>query len=140
MENPIPNCFYRVSIKALILNDKGEFLLIQEANRLWELPGGGMDFGENPEQTLQREIKEEMGLEVQDIESQPSYFFSCINPKGQHIVNVVYKAYLKHLDFVPSDECMALGYFDADTVLHQSQHMYPNVLAFAKMLKDRILL
>jgi 8-oxo-dGTP diphosphatase len=138
MENQIPPCFYRVSVKALILNEKDEFLLIQEANRLWELPGGGMDFGENAKETLQREIKEEMGLEVQDIESKPSYFFSCLNPKGQHIVNVVFKARLKNLDFVPSEECMALGYFNADTILQQPQHMYPNVLAFARILKGEL--
>ena len=137
MENQIPPCFYRVSIKAMILNDKREFLLIQEANKLWELPGGGMDFGENAEQALRREISEEMGLEVQEIAAQPSYFFSCLNPKGQHIVNVVYTASLRNLDFVPSDECMALGYFDPNTILQQSQHMYPNVLAFARMLKEK---
>jgi 8-oxo-dGTP pyrophosphatase MutT (NUDIX family) len=31
----------------------------------WEIPGGGMDLGEYPLQTAQREIKEELGLDVQ---------------------------------------------------------------------------
>jgi 8-oxo-dGTP diphosphatase len=43
----IPECFYRVSVKALILDDKKRFLLIREGNGFWSLPGGGLDFGEN---------------------------------------------------------------------------------------------
>lgn len=39
MDNPVPNCFYRISVKALILNDEGKFLLTKEDNGLWELPG-----------------------------------------------------------------------------------------------------
>jgi hypothetical protein len=39
---------------------------------------------------------------------------------------------------VPSEECMALGYFNADTILQQPQHMYPNVLAFARILKGEL--
>lgn len=33
---------------------------------LWWLPGGGIDFGESPEQTLLREFHEETGLAVKD--------------------------------------------------------------------------
>ena len=40
----IPNCYYRVSVKALITDNEGKFLLIRENVGKWELPGGGLDF------------------------------------------------------------------------------------------------
>lgn len=33
---------------------------------LWWLPGGGIDFGESPEETLLREFHEETGLTIKD--------------------------------------------------------------------------
>jgi len=54
-----PNTFYRVSIKAIIRNEKGEVLLVKEGSDRWSLPGGGMDHGESFEAALAREIFEE---------------------------------------------------------------------------------
>jgi len=56
----IPDCFYRLSIKALILNEEGRFLLCRENIGQWELPGGGLEFGESPRDGIVREMKEEM--------------------------------------------------------------------------------
>ena len=40
----IPDSFYRVSVKGLILDDSRRFLLICSDNGHWDLPGGGLDF------------------------------------------------------------------------------------------------
>lgn len=57
----------RPGIKALIIND-GKLLMIKERVRgevLYDFPGGGMDFGEKVEETLHREVKEEIGIEIE---------------------------------------------------------------------------
>lgn len=54
---------YRLSLKALILNDDGELLVVKEAGRdWWDLPGGGMDHDESIRQALARELAEEVCL------------------------------------------------------------------------------
>jgi 8-oxo-dGTP diphosphatase len=52
-----------------VLIDEGRVALVRSSNprhvpALWWLPGGGIDFGEAPEDTLIREFREETGLIV----------------------------------------------------------------------------
>lgn len=55
---------YRISVKGLIRNEKGEVLVVKEGGRdYWDLPGGGMDHGEDIKTAIAREIKEEVNLE-----------------------------------------------------------------------------
>lgn len=54
---------YRVALRALIRNDKGEILIVKEKGRdWWDLPGGGLDYGESIKEGLSRELNEEIGL------------------------------------------------------------------------------
>jgi len=56
---------------AIIRNDKGQILFTKRADDeefmsgYWELPGGGMDYGETPEECIKREIMEECGIEIE---------------------------------------------------------------------------
>ena len=57
----------------LILNDKNEVLLMKRSGTVrnesgwWSKPGGGIDFGETVEESMIREMKEELGIEVEII-------------------------------------------------------------------------
>lgn len=57
-----PDAFYRVSLKAIIRNNKGEVLCAREAGGDWSLPGGGIDHEEDETVALRRELHEEVSL------------------------------------------------------------------------------
>jgi len=64
---------------AFIVNENDEMLVVRRAKEpalgTYDLPGGFCDMGETVEEGMRREIKEETGLEVQDIQ----YLFSSPN-------------------------------------------------------------
>jgi ADP-ribose pyrophosphatase YjhB (NUDIX family) len=54
---------YRISLKCLIRNESGEVLVAKETGRKsWDLPGGGMNHGENITSAIARELSEEVNL------------------------------------------------------------------------------
>jgi len=63
-------------MKALIKDTEGRVLLLREADGSWELPGGGLEHGERPQDGLKREIAEETGLTVERIDEQPVAFWT----------------------------------------------------------------
>ncbi|MFB7852687.1 NUDIX domain-containing protein [Streptomyces sp. NPDC056053] len=50
---------------AVIHDTAGRILLVKPSYRddTWEIPGGGLDLGEDPRQAVQREVKEELGID-----------------------------------------------------------------------------
>lgn len=56
---------YKMAAAALIQNDAGQLLIVKPNYRDgWLLPGGMVEFGESPRRACQREIKEEVRLEL----------------------------------------------------------------------------
>jgi len=56
----------KVAQKAVIVRD-GRVLIIRDPRidyEIWELPGGRLNLGETPKVGLEREIKEELGLDI----------------------------------------------------------------------------
>ena len=54
---------------AIIENDKGEILLVKRKfdpqKGYWDWPGGFLEINENLEESIKREIKEELGVEIE---------------------------------------------------------------------------
>ncbi len=57
---------FPISVKAIIIDNKRILCLKNERNE-WDLPGGKINFNENVEKCLKREVKEETNLEINDL-------------------------------------------------------------------------
>jgi len=55
------NQVQRITTKAIIYRNS-KILFVKDGKGKWELPGGKIDFGEKPEDTLKRELSEELGF------------------------------------------------------------------------------
>jgi mutator protein MutT len=62
---------FTVTAGAIIFNDSGQILLLKHRFRAgsgWGLPGGFLEKGEQPLDALRRELREEIRLELEDVE------------------------------------------------------------------------
>jgi 8-oxo-dGTP pyrophosphatase MutT (NUDIX family) len=82
-----------IPVKALIIKD--DRVLITK-DRRWELPGGRINVGELPEETLHREVREELGTEVTILGIQD--VFLRVETDPAHVI-IVYRCEL--VDDVP---------------------------------------
>jgi len=133
--NEVPECYYRISIKALVLNEtKDKFLICEEADGTWELPGGGLDWGATPQEDLPREIAEEMGITVTKVADNPAYFITdqTMNRKVW-FANVLYETELENLNFTASDECVNIKFVDSTDI--ENMNVFPSVKRLAEMFR-----
>jgi len=86
--NPGP----KLAVDCIILVD-GKVLLIHRRNppHGWALPGGFVESGETIEDAVRREMKEETGLELEDLRQFHVYSDPARDPRG-HVVSVVFAA------------------------------------------------
>jgi len=82
-----------LAVKAFIVK-KGKLLILKRSDKdihhpsKWELPGGRLEEGEDPILGLKREVKEEIGLEVEPILPFNVQHFS--RDDGQIITMIIY--------------------------------------------------
>lgn len=65
---------FAVTQKAIVLNGAGKLLALHRTETAptrplhWDLPGGQLDHGEDPTDGIVREIGEETGLQIEDVQ------------------------------------------------------------------------
>ena len=60
---------YRYGVGIILVNDNRQVFLAKRIGMpAWQFPQGGMHENETPEQTMYRELKEEVGLNPEDVE------------------------------------------------------------------------
>jgi 8-oxo-dGTP diphosphatase len=93
----IDDCLYRISIKAVIIQNRKLLLVHERDDEWWSVPGGGIDYGETVEQAIRRELSEELGVDPQDVHYDASSLFLQIGA----VVNGVPRANLFYRVHVP---------------------------------------
>lgn len=100
---------HKVSVAALVTNEKNEILLVNSPWRGWEYPGGLIEPGETFEEALHREIREEAGVEVEIL----GFVGICKNV-GMDIVNIDFKCRYTGGELTTSEESTQVGWFTAE--------------------------
>lgn len=100
---------FPVSVKGVLLIE-GKAVLVRNDRVEWELPGGRIEIGETPEETLEREFEEELAVEVEALGIIDSYLFEVF--PGKHVFIVTYGCRLRG-EFKPalSEEHSAFGLY-----------------------------
>lgn len=74
-----------ISIKGII-RINGKYLLVKNNRNEWELPGGRLEPNELPEETLEREIYEELNIKFKVSKIVDSWVFEVVPNKTVFIV------------------------------------------------------
>jgi 8-oxo-dGTP diphosphatase len=101
---------------AIIIRDKKVLLLHRiDGLKVWEFPGGKIEFGEHPEEAALREANEETGLEVKS-----SGLFSIISqvtPQNKHQIWFFYRCEIVSGEPKVNDEDHdKIGWFTMDEI------------------------
>lgn len=103
-------------VSASIVDDQGRVLLIREGYGYydWDLPGGGVEVGENLDEAIRREVREECGVSI-EILGVVGVFVAQIEPGSG--TNVVFAARWVDGRLHPGEgEIDQIGWFSANNL------------------------
>lgn len=101
-----------VSAAAIVLNEKGELLLIKGPRRGWEMPGGQVEEGESLTDAAIRETKEETGIDIEIIK-----FCGIYQSVSRSICNTLFLGNPIGGNLTTSSESLEVGYFPLEEAL-----------------------
>ncbi len=132
-------CFH-LGVKGLIKNASGEYLLLKIDDARWDLPGGRLQQGEWPIETLHREIAEETGLtDLQNIRPLTMELTSIRIPLPQGEVGLIYSVYeceTETDEVTLSDEHADFAWFPLEEVIERLKPKAP--AGFIQLLENQI--
>ncbi len=98
----------QIAQKAILIREDGKILALRRSDTdpvrplTWDLPGGEVEFGEDLQDSIKREIREEVGLMVENLT-----LLDClawVNPRGEYWVAVGY------VGRIPTDSAITLSF------------------------------
>lgn len=123
--DPLPHNLRRghdyigVGVGALIVDERGRLFLSRRSDQsrnergLWEFPGGSVEFGERLVDALQREMREEYGIEV-EVGELLDVVDHILPEEKQHWVSPTFlcRIILGEPRILEPEKCTAIGWFD----------------------------
>ncbi|CAN5291580.1 NUDIX hydrolase [soil metagenome] len=113
---PTDNNAYRfpVSVKGVVFH-RGEVLLLRNERDEWELPGGKLEPGEEPAETVVRELREELGIETKALTLLDSWVYHIAD--GVEVLILTYGCHAENFEHLAvSHEHKALGRFAPEDI------------------------
>ncbi|WP_339212730.1 NUDIX domain-containing protein [Solibacillus sp. FSL W8-0372] len=120
----------RTGAYAVIQNEKGQFLCVEEVNGYLFLAGGGIEAGETSEQALLRECIEETGYKVEIVKfigEAERHWVSTKYPKdSQHNIGILYACELleKVAEPVEIEPVRWVSFNELEERLFHEHHLY----------------
>lgn len=115
--------FIGVGVGALIQDPEGKFLLAKRGRKAkneqgkWEFPGGTIELGDTMADTVIRELREELAIEIELLEHLPP-IDHIIPEEGQHWVTsgFISKIVSGQPTILESEKCEAIGWFSLEEI------------------------
>jgi len=116
-----------------VIFDQDQKILLEkltyQAIHPWGLPGGNLNYGEEPEAAVVREVKEETGLDVE-----VRKLLMSKNANSRNILGLFYWCEIKGSQFNPTLEVSEIKYFALDDL----PDVRPSDLKFIKQLLEKV--
>lgn len=132
----------RVATGAIITNAQDQILMVKRAiephQGMWDFPGGFSEPYEHPEETIKREILEELG-----VPARVKSFFAILGPnqyeykgKVNYPIDIFYQIEVLDSTLVPQDDIAGFEWFDIENLPPESQLAFISTRQAVKRLKE----
>jgi len=115
--------FPEPTVRILIFNPRGELLLTKSHkwNGKYVIPGGHIELGESAIEAAQREIREETGLEIRDLEflCWQEFIYDEQFWKPRHFIFIGFTAHMDEGEVILNDEAEEFIWIDPRNALNE---------------------
>jgi 8-oxo-dGTP pyrophosphatase MutT (NUDIX family) len=132
MELTYPKYTAILAAAAVVVRD-ARLLLLEDRWGRWGLPSGFVERGETAEETLRREILEELGVECEIVGAR-GIDIDWQGPEGSVFILMHYDVSLASDDFALNEEVVKFAWVAPDEVVRHK--VWPNVLRLAASLAE----
>jgi 8-oxo-dGTP diphosphatase len=126
---------YRISLKGLVRNALGEILVVKETDRdYWDLPGGGMDHGEDIKAAIAREMKEEVNMQgdftyrVIDVDD-PSY----LRTHDFWQLRLVFEVTPENMSFSPGEDADEVAFVSPESLKNSDNEVEQYIYHYSSL-------